>query len=234
MRIRHFLLIVLIIILSQHISAQTLGDANGDGQIDIVDALVIAQHYVGLLNNGIILSNSDVNADGVVDILDALMVAQYYVNIISCFPPDCSTPQPTAPPSYRLINVEGCLEITDSIEDSDITTKEECLRYNYNEADQILLLNHIHAGFNCCVYPTGDINIEGNTIKIIESFTGDDICDCECLFNLDYEVINLVPGVYTFTVNNVYNLPEELTFTVDLSSENEGVYCITRDQYPWI
>jgi hypothetical protein len=235
MKIRHFCLFIFIVILSQHISAEALGDASGDGQIDIVDALVIAQYYVGLLSNEIILSNSDVNADGEVDIVDALLVAQYYVNLISCFPPGCPSPQPTIPlPSGSLISVEGCLETTDGIEDTDITTREECLSYNYSGADQILLLSHLHAGFNCCVSPTGEINIEGSTIKIIESFTGEDICDCECLFNLNYKLTNVVPGVYTFSVNSVYFFPEELTFTVDLSSENEGIYCIFRDQYPWM
>lgn len=232
MKIKYFCLIFFIIILSQHISAVTRGDANDDGQIDIVDALVTAQHYVGS-GNEINQSNSDVNADGEIDILDALLIAQYYVNIISCFPPDCATPQPTPRPSDSLMSVEGCLELTDSIEDSDITARQECMSYNYNEADQILHISHLHAGFNCCVSPTGEIDIEGNRIKIIESFTGDDICDCECLFNLIYEINNVVPGVYTFSVNCVYPLLEELTFTVDLSSENEGVYCITRDRYPW-
>ncbi|MBN2443242.1 MAG: glycoside hydrolase family 9 protein [Spirochaetales bacterium] len=62
---------------------QNLGDVNGDGTIDIVDALLIAQYYVGLTT--IDTTNADTNCDGNVDIIDALLIAQYYVNLISQF-----------------------------------------------------------------------------------------------------------------------------------------------------
>jgi hypothetical protein len=62
-----------------------LGDANGDGAIDIVDALLIAQYYVGLDPAGFIPGNADTNCDGSIDIVDALLVAQYYVGLITSF-----------------------------------------------------------------------------------------------------------------------------------------------------
>ncbi|MBN2442154.1 MAG: dockerin type I repeat-containing protein [Spirochaetales bacterium] len=62
-----------------------LGDANGDTVINIVDALLIAQYYVGLEPEYFILPNVDVNCDGSIDILDALLVAQFYVELISEF-----------------------------------------------------------------------------------------------------------------------------------------------------
>jgi hypothetical protein len=62
-----------------------LGDVNGDGGIDIVDALLIAQYYVGLDPAGFIPGNADVNCDGSIDIVDALLVAQYYVGLIQSF-----------------------------------------------------------------------------------------------------------------------------------------------------
>jgi hypothetical protein len=63
----------------------TLGDANGSGAIDIVDALIIAQYYVGLNPSGFIAGNADTNCDGSINIVDALLVAQYYVGLISGF-----------------------------------------------------------------------------------------------------------------------------------------------------
>jgi alpha-L-fucosidase len=63
----------------------TLGDANGNGTIDIVDALLIAQYYVGLNPAGFVAANADVNCSGAVDIVDALLVAQYYVGLIARF-----------------------------------------------------------------------------------------------------------------------------------------------------
>ncbi|MBN2534383.1 MAG: glycoside hydrolase family 9 protein [Spirochaetales bacterium] len=60
-----------------------LGDVNDDGSIDIVDALLVAQYYVGLVS--IDISRADTNCDGTVDIIDALLIAQYYVGLISEF-----------------------------------------------------------------------------------------------------------------------------------------------------
>jgi hypothetical protein len=61
------------------------GDVNGNGSVDIVDALLVAQYYVGLAPAGFIASNADVNCSGTVDIVDALMIAQYYVGLITGF-----------------------------------------------------------------------------------------------------------------------------------------------------
>jgi hypothetical protein len=63
----------------------TLGDVNGDGVIDIVDALLIAQYYVDLNPANFIPGNADTNCDGLIDIVDALLVAQYYVSLITSF-----------------------------------------------------------------------------------------------------------------------------------------------------
>jgi rhamnogalacturonan endolyase len=64
----------------------TKGDANSNGAIDIVDALLVAQYYVGLNPANFDASAADVNCSGGVDIVDALLVAQYYVGLISSFP----------------------------------------------------------------------------------------------------------------------------------------------------
>ncbi len=59
------------------------GDVNGNGSVDIVDALLCAQYYVGLNPGNFIVACGDVNCSGTVDIVDALRVAQYYVGLIS-------------------------------------------------------------------------------------------------------------------------------------------------------
>ena len=58
------------------------GDVNESGIVDIVDALMIAQYYVGLNPNPFNVDNADVNGDGSINIVDALMIAQYYVGLI--------------------------------------------------------------------------------------------------------------------------------------------------------
>jgi hypothetical protein len=62
-----------------------LGDTNGNGTIDIIDALQIAQYYVGSDPPNFDISAADTNCDGTVNIIDALLVAQYYVGLISNF-----------------------------------------------------------------------------------------------------------------------------------------------------
>ncbi|MBN2443109.1 MAG: hypothetical protein JXJ04_17245 [Spirochaetales bacterium] len=60
------------------------GDTNSSNTIDIVDALLIAQYYVGLSPAHFNSAAADVTRDGNIDIVDALRIAQCYVGIISC------------------------------------------------------------------------------------------------------------------------------------------------------
>ncbi|MBN2536103.1 MAG: hypothetical protein JXB88_24695 [Spirochaetales bacterium] len=61
------------------------GDVNEDGEINIVDALLVAQYYVGLDPSNFNINNADTNCDGQIDIVDALLIAQYYVGLVDSF-----------------------------------------------------------------------------------------------------------------------------------------------------
>ncbi len=64
-----------------------MGDANGDGVVNYLDAMLIAQYYVGAISDeDLNLNAADVNGDGVINYLDAMMVAQFYVGYIDSFP----------------------------------------------------------------------------------------------------------------------------------------------------
>jgi hypothetical protein len=63
----------------------SLGDVNIDGRIDIVDALLVAQYYVGLVPANFNPGNADVNKSGSIDIVDALRIARFYVGLITGF-----------------------------------------------------------------------------------------------------------------------------------------------------
>lgn len=74
-----------------------LGDVNVDGQIDIGDALIIAQYSVATRVGGdcenlkvgeLCLSNADVDNDGHADIGDALLIAQCTVGLTNVFCPN--------------------------------------------------------------------------------------------------------------------------------------------------
>ncbi|MBN1696927.1 MAG: glycoside hydrolase family 9 protein [Spirochaetales bacterium] len=77
---------------------QALGDVNSSGAVDIVDALLVAQYYVGLNPSGFDLSVADVNCSSSVDIVDSLVIAQFYVGLIPELPCGNSTPDPTPSP----------------------------------------------------------------------------------------------------------------------------------------
>jgi lysophospholipase L1-like esterase len=101
MKIRSFLtLLICMLCFTGCISAgaQTLGDVNGSGGVDIVDALLVAQYYVGLNPANFNSSVADTNCSQAIDIVDALVIAQYYVGLISQFP-CASTPAPTVAPT---------------------------------------------------------------------------------------------------------------------------------------
>ncbi len=76
--------------------AQSTGDVNGSGSVDIVDALLVAQFYVGLNPANFNQAVSDVNCDGSTSIVDGLLIAQYYVGLIQSF--SGCTPAPTQTP----------------------------------------------------------------------------------------------------------------------------------------
>jgi thermitase len=66
-----------------------LGDVNYDSQVTIVDALLVAQRYVGLDPQPFHEEVADVNCDGAITIVDALLLSQYYVALHDRLP--CSS-----------------------------------------------------------------------------------------------------------------------------------------------
>jgi beta-glucanase (GH16 family) len=88
-------------------SAAALGDVNNDGSINIVDALLVAQYYVGLGPSNFNASYADTNSSGSIDIVDALLIAQLYVGLITQCPGQATTatPEPAATPpaGWRLV-----------------------------------------------------------------------------------------------------------------------------------
>lgn len=62
------------------------GDVNANGTVDIVDALLVSQYYVGLNPSNFNASLADTNCSGGIDIVDALLIAQRYVGLIASFP----------------------------------------------------------------------------------------------------------------------------------------------------
>ena len=67
---------------SQGGNIQTLqtGDANGDGSVDVTDAVAVINAYLTSDQSGINAGVADVNYDGVIDITDAVAIINLYLN----------------------------------------------------------------------------------------------------------------------------------------------------------
>ena len=63
-----------------------MGDVNGDNEISVLDAMMVAQRIVGdISEEQISVEAADVNGDGEISVLDAMMIAQYIVGDITEF-----------------------------------------------------------------------------------------------------------------------------------------------------
>ncbi|MBN2531706.1 MAG: cellulase family glycosylhydrolase [Spirochaetales bacterium] len=68
-------------IFSAYSGLSLTGDVNNSGDIDIIDALLVAQYCVGLPAE-INTNAADANCDGTIDIIDALNIAKYFVGLL--------------------------------------------------------------------------------------------------------------------------------------------------------
>jgi aryl-phospho-beta-D-glucosidase BglC (GH1 family) len=141
MKRKNFLLQLLLVLVLLSFSAITAtgqanacGDVNDDGTTDIVDALLIAQCYVGLTTCPD-AAVGDVNCDGQIDIVDALLVAQFYVGIASLDCCDTETPTPT-PDTETPTPVPGelidCSELQEWDAEATYDTEGTQVQYNGN------------------------------------------------------------------------------------------------------
>lgn len=114
------------------------------------------------------------------------------------------------------------------------TTGQECVEYEY-DGRSLLRLKHVNAGFNCCPGTvSADIRFEGGAIRIRESESSS-LCDCSCLYDLDYEFTGVTPGYWRIEVVGPYQ-PEgdpPLEFVLVLDGASSGSYCVVRTRYPW-
>lgn len=58
------------------------GDVNGDGDVDIADAVCIVNHIVGKSNPSFVIEAADANSDGDIDIADAVHIVNLIVGKI--------------------------------------------------------------------------------------------------------------------------------------------------------
>jgi hypothetical protein len=143
------------------------------------------------------------------------------------------TALPTGAVSIGLLDMSGCKESLTGIPLATAPSSEDCVEWWY-VGGHTLHLKHINAGFNCCPTVDVDIRVVGSTITV-EEIEIEGLCHCLCLFDVDYEIENLPPGVYELVFIEPYLPPgdEVLGGALDLVSSPSGRLCVGRSQYPW-
>jgi hypothetical protein len=57
------------------------GDINGDGTVNILDAIILSNAFLATPGSSNWNSNADINGDGVVNILDSIILGQYFLTV---------------------------------------------------------------------------------------------------------------------------------------------------------
>ena len=218
---------VLIVIFVSPVQSQFLcGDVNETGDINVADLVYTIDFVFRGGPEPMPYLSGDCDLSGDVNVADLVFMVSYLFK---------GGPEPCSVPSGLLLSYTGCLK---SLNASDtIESNWDCMEYEYDGAS-VLTLNHINAGFNCCAIAEAEITIGDNIITIVESESFDSLgpCYCLCLFDLELEVINLSPGIYTIVVEelNLFGEDEILEFTIELSTTPvSDSYCVFRHYYPW-
>ncbi len=143
----------------------------------------------------------------------------------------CETIAPQGEFSGKLLSNSSCKNELAVIETEKGDTLS-CIEYKYE--NNVLHLQHINAGFNCCpgeIYTT--FNLNGNTITVTES-EKEAGCMCNCLFDLDVEIIGIEAKTYQVNIVEPYiGEQEKLSFTINLAKDKSGTVCVKRTTYPW-
>lgn len=163
----------------------------------------------------------------------AMAIASFL--LISCDESDPKEQPVTTNPVGELLNSSDCkfnlksasFKMNESTPDS-----LSCIRYSYNNETKVLTIKHINAGFNCCpdsLYSEIGIN---NGVITIEEFEADALCNCNCVFDLEFEITEIEAQLYQIQFIEPY-ADDDINFEINLLEENTGSYCVTRTSYPW-
>jgi hypothetical protein len=157
----------------------------------------------------------------------SLMLITIITFLLSC---SSNSNNPSDNPSGEIVKYSDCKS---NIQDS-ISNSKDCIEYQY-DGKSYLKFTHINAGFNCCPGKiTANIEIDSNAILVKENEQAAG-CYCNCLYDIDYEINNLAPGMYHIVIVEPYKQSDEplLEFDMDLIGHPTGSFCVDRWHYPW-
>lgn len=204
------------------------GDADGEGNVNVSDAVYLINYVFTGGNPPVPYEAGDANEDTIVNVSDAVYILNYiFAGGLS----------PCPNPYGFLVDYVFCKDYSGGAKNFDFPQNHECLVYSYN-GQSTLQLKHVNGCFNCCPDEIfGYVYITGNLIRIVEDETlwegvG---CPCLCLFDMNFQIRDLAPGIYTIRIENMYLLPENyLESTVNLTTNSADTICVERIDYPWV
>lgn len=137
------------------------------------------------------------------------------------------------PFSGRIVSNSGCLQFK-STNEIMVDDSLSCAQYSFDAASHILHITHYNAGFNCCdLSISSEITISNDTIFIRE-VEGEPMCNCLCLYNLEFEISGVNPQNYVIKFIEPYcRYHDFLIFPVELSGTPSGTECVVRHFGPW-
>ena len=106
----------------------------------------------------------------------------------------------------------------------------------YSYANNIINIRHINAGFNCC--PAGfhyNLKKTSDSLIISESEITPPACNCNCLYDLEYNLKDITSGTYIIRIVEPYVIPQDtlLEFKANISVNPSGKFYVGRIGYPW-
>jgi hypothetical protein len=109
-----------------------------------------------------------------------------------------------------------------------------CVTWTFDTTSGTLNLSHLNAAFNCCPGKLScKVKSDNDTVRVEEKEQKQD-CDCDCLFDLEIEVKGLDRKPFWVDFLEPYSgNQEKIFFEVDPFKGTEGMFCVTRMQYPW-
>jgi hypothetical protein len=176
--------LILMVLMSANAMAEDLiaGDANGDGNVNISDAVWIINYVFIGGDPPADMHSSDVNNDCRVNVSDAVGIVNYIFNI---------SQDPL---------VIGCTHHESTGECVWLKDAEPAGTVYIDVLGNDLHILHLHAFYQCCLGYLIEYSFEGGTITAQEADSGE-LCDCYCHFDkLESFYYDLADGEYTVIV----------------------------------
>jgi hypothetical protein len=161
--------------------------------------------------------------------LKNLLFLFYFAGLISCIKiSENKSSQFIQISSGKAISTDCKIHIIASTDfDSDY------ISYSYH--NQVLHITHINAAFNCCpggIHYNSNAGSDSIVINEMEEVPG---CNCECLYDVDYDLAGIPKGTYLIHIIEHYKQDNDLPLSVriKLTEGSTGKIGLPRTSYPW-